>query len=80
METVSQPSNNPTNKVTAQTLAVSASGFLFVFSGLVVRNVAPSWYDPEVWASAQALLTVFVGFAAGYIAKDKPNVVVQVSQ
>ena len=80
MDAINQPSNNPTNKVTAQTVAVSASGFVFVFSGLVVRNLWPTWYDPEVWASAQALMTVLAGFAAGFYIRDKPNVVVKVDQ
>ena len=39
-------------------------------SGLIVRNLAPEWYDAEVWAA----MTPIVVFALGYFVKDKPNV------
>lgn len=66
METVTQPSMNPTRKLSAATVAAA----LVSFSGLVVRNMWPTWYDPDVWA---ALLPLAV-FAAGWFIKDAPNV------
>lgn len=69
MPTVKQPSANPTNKLTAATLAAA----LVSVSGLIVRNVAPGWYDADVWLT----MTPIVVFALGYIVKDKPNVEVE---
>lgn len=66
MQTVNQPSLNPTNKLTAATIAAAVVSV----SGLLVRNLAPEWYDAEVWA---ALLPIVI-FAAGWVVKDKPNV------
>lgn len=68
MDKVTQPSANPTNKLTA---AVWASMILGV-GGLAVRNLAPSWYDPDVWVT----LTPFAVFVAGWFVKDQANVVV----
>lgn len=68
MDKVTQPSLNPTVKLTA---AVWASMILGV-GGLAVRNLAPGWYDPDVWAT----LTPFAIFAAGWFVKDTANVVV----
>lgn len=66
MSTVNQPSLNPTNKLTAATIAAAVMSV----SGLIVRNLASEWYDAEVWA---ALLPLVI-FAAGWVVKDKPNV------
>lgn len=68
MDKVTQPSLNPTVKLTA---AVWASMILGV-GGLAVRNLAPGWYDPDVWAT----LTPFAVFVAGWFVKDTANVVV----
>lgn len=62
---VSQDTPNPTRKLAAASLAAA---FMSV-SGLVIKNVAPTWYDPEVWAT---LLPIVV-FALGYIVKDRDN-------
>lgn len=66
MGTVNQLSALPTNKLTAATLGAAALSV----SGLIVRNLAPEWYDADVWLS----MTPLVVFALGYIVKDKPNV------
>ncbi|TGQ69857.1 hypothetical protein EN829_013205 [Mesorhizobium sp. M00.F.Ca.ET.186.01.1.1] len=65
MATVNQPSIRPTNKLTAATIAAAVVSV----SGVFVRNVWPSWYDPETWAT---LLPIAV-FAVGYFIKDAPN-------
>lgn len=80
METINQPSANPTNKVTGGTLVGAAAGFVFLMSGLVVRNLYPGWYDAEVWASGQVLIQTAAFFAGGWFTRDKPNVVVKVEQ
>lgn len=67
--TIDQPNSNPTRKLTAATVAAA----LVSFSGLVVRNLWPDWYDAEVWAAA----TPLVIFAAGWFIKDRPNVPVE---
>lgn len=68
MNTINQPSANPTNKLTAATLATS----LVPIIGLVMKNLAPEWYDPEVIIG----LTPVVTFVAGWFIKDSPNIVV----
>ncbi|MGX7873680.1 hypothetical protein ACVDG5_013755 [Mesorhizobium sp. ORM6] len=65
MATVIQPSIRPTNKLTAATIAAAVVSVFGVF----VRNVWPSWYDAETWAT---LLPIAV-FAVGYLIKDEPN-------
>ena len=66
--TIDQPTANPTNKLTAATIAASIMGVL----GLVIRNMAPDWYDPAVMAT---LLPVVV-YATGWMIPDRPNIVV----
>lgn len=68
MDKVVQPSQNPTVKLTAATIAAA----LVSVSGLIVKNLAPEWYSDEVWSS----MTPIVIFACGYLVKDSPNVVV----
>lgn len=68
--TVNQASANPTNKLTAATVAGAFMGVL----ALVLRNTAPSWYDPET----MILLTPIVGYIAGWLIRDKPNITVVV--
>ncbi|OBQ74524.1 hypothetical protein [Mesorhizobium erdmanii] len=65
MATITQPTIRPTNKLTAATIAAAAMSV----SGVFVRNVWPSWYDAEAWAT---LLPIAV-FAFGYLVKDEPN-------
>lgn len=63
-----QASANPTVKLTAATWATLLLGV----SGLVVRNLAPGWYDADVWMAAMP----FAVLGAGYFVHDSPNVVV----
>jgi hypothetical protein len=65
MATITQPTMRPTNKLTAATIAAAAVSI----SGVFVRNLWPSWYDPQAWAT---LLPIAV-FAVGYLVKDAPN-------
>lgn len=66
MPTVNQPTINPTNKLTAATVGAA----IISLGGLALRNLAPSWYDPEVLLTMSPLVV----FALGYVIKDKPNV------
>lgn len=68
MATVVQPSMNPTNKLTA---AIAAAAFMSI-SRVVVKNIAPEWYDEGLW---DAMFPIVV-FALGYVIKDAPNVTV----
>lgn len=70
MATVKQPSVNPTNKLSAATVAAAVVST----TGLILRNVFPEWYDPEVMT---AILPIAV-WAAGFLTPDEPNVVVNV--
>lgn len=66
MNTVNQPTLAPTRKLTAAVVAGAAHSIL----GLLLRNMAPEWYDPEVMAATLPLVI----FLAGYVIKDNPNV------
>ena len=66
MDTVSQPTINPTNKLTAATVGSAVISVI----GLSLKNLAPEWYDPDVLLS----VTPIVIFALGYIVRDNPNV------
>jgi hypothetical protein len=66
--TINQPSKNPTNKLSAATIAAAAVSVL----GLALRNWAPGWYDPDVMA---AMLPVIV-YATGWLVPDNPNIIV----
>lgn len=68
-DTVNQPSLNPTNKLTAATLAAA----MMEVSRVIVMNYAPEWYSPELWSA----LTPIMVFAMGWLIKDKPNVVTE---
>lgn len=70
MATVAQPNAVPTNKLSAAVIASAA----IAISGLVVRNLAPGWYDASVWEAC----TPIVIFAVGWLVPDRPNVMVQV--
>jgi hypothetical protein len=67
-DTINQASANPTNKLSAATVAAA---FMAVV-GLALRNLAPQWYDEQVLL---ALLPVVV-YASGWIVRDKPNITV----
>ena len=66
MPTVKQPSPNPTNKLTAAMLAASIAGL----AKAVITNRYPYLGDPVIWEP----LPYIIGFGAGYIVKDRPNV------
>lgn len=68
MEKAVQASANPTVKLTS---AIWAAMIMSV-SAMAMRNLAPQWYDPDVWQT----LSPFVVAAAGYFVHDAPNVVV----
>lgn len=66
MSTVNQPTLNPTNKLTAATVAA----MVMEISRIVTINYAPEWYSPELWGA----LTPVVVFVMGWLIKDQPNV------
>ena len=66
MDTINQPSSQPTNKLTAATLAAA----IIPAWGLIMRNLAPDWYDPELMLA----MTPIVVYLCGYLIKDEPNV------
>ena len=66
-DTIYQPSSQPTNKLTAATLAAA----LVPATGLILRNVFPDWYDPDVMIG----MTPIMVYLFGYFIKDEPNVV-----
>ena len=70
--TIHQPGKNPTNKLTAATL----SGAVMSVVGLVLKNMAPEWYDAEVILA----LTPIVLFAVGWFVPDAPNQIVIVEE
>jgi hypothetical protein len=53
METINQPSRQPTNKVAAVTAATAAWAIIVSIGSLLVQNLAPTWY----WADAVAALS-----------------------
>lgn len=68
MRAVSQASLNPTNKLSAATVATAAISI----TGLMLKNLYPEWYDPEVLLS----ITPVVAFGFGWLIRDRPNVVI----
>jgi hypothetical protein len=65
MTPVNQPTALPTRKLTAATLAVAALSL----AGLITRNLAPQWYDPQAWSALLPVATIL----AGYLVRDLPN-------
>lgn len=63
-----QPSVNPTNKLSAATIAVA----LVELSRFLVQHFAPGFYDAALWSA----LTPVVVFVVGYFVKDEANVAV----
>lgn len=74
--TINQPSNNPTNKLTAATAAVTAWGIVMAIADLALQNLAPTWYDPKTMLLIANGVPTLVCFAAGWFTRDRPNVVV----
>ena len=67
MATVSQPSKRPTNKLSAAVIVSLVMGW----GGVIVQNIAPSWFDPAVWAMTTSAAIAVVGY---FFVKDRPNV------
>lgn len=65
---ITQPSLNPTNKLTAATVAAAAVSV----GGLFLRNLYPEWYDPDVMLA----ITPIIAFGTGWLIRDRPNVVI----
>lgn len=65
-QTVSQPSLNPTNKLSAATIAAAV---VALAQAIVVKNW-PEFSDPQIWAAAYPLSVL----VAGWFTPDKPNV------
>jgi hypothetical protein len=65
MENATQPTVNPTNKLTAAMAAAAAVSIL----GLVLKNLAPDWYDPQALLN----ITPVIVLVFGYVIKDRPN-------
>ena len=65
MDNATQPTANPTNKLTAAMAAAAAVSVL----GLALKNLLPGWYDPETLMN----VTPVVVLAFGYFIKDRPN-------
>jgi hypothetical protein len=65
MTPTDQPTAVPTRKLTAATVAAA----LLSLAQLLATNLAPQWYDPELWVAMTPLVT----FLAGYLVRDLPN-------
>jgi hypothetical protein len=63
---VTQPSANPTNKLTAAMVGV----FMVELLQIVVENFFPSFSTPSLWVAASPLAVIL----AGYFIKDDANV------
>ena len=48
METINQPSSQPTNKVAAATAATAGWAIIVSVGSLVLKNEFPAWYDPDM--------------------------------
>lgn len=71
-ETVAQQSANPTRKLTAATVGAA----LISGTGLVLKNVAPEWYDPQFLLD----MSPIVIFGLGWFVKDRPNLHISVEE
>jgi hypothetical protein len=65
-KTISQPTINPTNKLTATVLGASLAALAKAY----LTNRFPYLGDPIIWEP----LPIVVGALCGYLVKDKPNV------
>lgn len=68
--TISQPSANPTNKLTAAVIGVA----VVEVSRTALANFAPGWSDPAMWTA----LSPVIVFACGWFVPDNPNIVVHI--
>ncbi|MFK0688000.1 hypothetical protein ACFX5Q_07315 [Mesorhizobium sp. IMUNJ 23033] len=74
--TVTQPTNDPTNKTTAAAAALAAWGMTVSIGSLALKNLAPEWYDPDMIIAVSAGVPVLIQFVTSWFSKDKPNVIV----
>lgn len=65
-KTVSQPSYNPTNKLSSSQIA---TGIVALVAAAVTKRW-PEYSDPAIWLLAASVL----GLIVGYFVPDKPNV------
>jgi hypothetical protein len=66
---VSQPTNNPTNKLAAATVGAAVAEVTRV----VVGHMWPDFADPAMWTA----LTPLIVFGFGWFMSDAPNMVVK---
>ena len=66
--TISQPSANPTNKLTSATIGIAIVEVLRT----ALATFAPEWSDTAMWTA----LSPIVVFACGWFISDAPNIVV----
>lgn len=64
--TVDQPSYNPTNKLSAATIASA----LVALAQAVVDKFWPEFSDPQIWAALYPISALL----AGWFTSDRPNV------
>lgn len=76
METINQPSPQPTNKVAAATAATAGWAIIVSVGSLALKNLYPAWYDPDMIIAVSSGVPTIIVFVAGWFTKDKPNVVV----
>lgn len=70
--TISQPSANPTNKLTAAVVGVA----VVEVARVALANFAPGWSDPAMWTA----LSPVIVFLCGWFVPDAPNIVVKVEE
>lgn len=68
--TISQPSANPTRKLTAAVVGVA----IVEVARTTLANLAPEWSEPAMWTA----LTPVIVFCCGWFISDAPNIVVVV--
>lgn len=68
--TISQPSANPTNKLTAAVVGIA----VVEVARTALANFAPGWSDPAMWTA----LSPVIVFMCGWFIPDAPNIVVHV--
>jgi len=76
METINQPSSQPTNKVAAATAATAGWAIIVSVGSLTLKNLYPAWYDPDMIIAVSSGVPTILVFLSGWFTKDKPNVVV----
>jgi len=76
METINQPSSQPTNKVAAATAATAVWSIIVSVGSLALQNLAPTWYSPDLIIAVASGVPTLIVFVVGWFTKDQPNVVV----